>query len=223
MTILSRLRAWANRNRIAEFHHRQSLAYLKDCRRILDVGCGDGAFVALTGGRAVPLDSSLETLRANTRLGLRNGVVASGLALPFADGSFDGVHCSHLIEHFAPADAYRLLSEMGRVLQVGGVLVLCSPLMWSGFYDDLSHVRPYPPRAVMRYLSGAASGQRTLPAMPFAFAQVALHWRHRPLYLPVYRFNTLTQALGLLSSLLYPFHVWRPAANGYCLVTRRVG
>ncbi len=42
--------------------------------------------------------------------------------LPFADGAFDVVYSSHVLEHFAPATAEALLRECHRVLKPGGIL-----------------------------------------------------------------------------------------------------
>ncbi len=42
--------------------------------------------------------------------------------LPFAEGAFDVVYSSHVLEHFAPATAEALLRECHRVLKPGGIL-----------------------------------------------------------------------------------------------------
>ena len=42
--------------------------------------------------------------------------------LPFADGAFDAVYSSHVLEHFAPTTAEALLGECHRVLKPGGIL-----------------------------------------------------------------------------------------------------
>lgn len=48
--------------------------------------------------------------------------VADGLDLPFDDAAFDIVHASLVLHHLEPADAVRLLREMGRVARVGIVV-----------------------------------------------------------------------------------------------------
>ena len=45
--------------------------------------------------------------------------VASGMQLPFKDGSFDVVVCNHVYEHVS--DPGRLMAEVARVLRPGGV------------------------------------------------------------------------------------------------------
>jgi prepilin-type processing-associated H-X9-DG protein len=47
--------------------------------------------------------------------------------LPFPDASVFFLYCSHTLEHFAPADAQRLLREMHRVLGHDGVVRLAVP------------------------------------------------------------------------------------------------
>lgn len=67
-------------------------------------------------------------------------------------GSFDIVHCSHMIEHFGYPDIRHVLDELLRITKPDGFLILRSPLMWEHFYDDLDHVRPYPPDSILNYL-----------------------------------------------------------------------
>ena len=41
---------------------------------------------------------------------------------------------------------------MLRITKTGGYLVIRSPLMWEHFFDDIDHIRPYPPAAILNYL-----------------------------------------------------------------------
>lgn len=66
--------------------------------------------------------------------------------------SFDIVHCSHMIEHFGYPEIHIVLDELLRITKNDGFLILRSPLMWDHFYDDLDHVRPYPPASIINYL-----------------------------------------------------------------------
>lgn len=66
--------------------------------------------------------------------------------------SYDIVHCSHIIEHFKYPDVIKFVDEMLRITKCGGYLIIRSPLMWEHFYDDIDHIRPYPPEAILNYL-----------------------------------------------------------------------
>lgn len=68
------------------------------------------------------------------------------------DESYDIVHCSHIIEHFKYPDVIFFINEMLRITKKGGYLIIRSPLMWEHFFDDIDHIRPYPPESIMNYL-----------------------------------------------------------------------
>jgi len=91
-------------------------------RRVLDVGCGSSRIVGSTP--MVGLDIVLAKLRYARRYG--NPLVHGSIfELPFKDCAFDCVICSEVIEH-VPADE-RVFSELERVLEPGGRLILGTP------------------------------------------------------------------------------------------------
>ena len=91
-------------------------------RRVLDVGCGSSRIIG--SRQMVALDIVLAKLRYARRYG--NPLVhGSILELPFKDGAFDCVICSEVVEH-VPADM-RVFSELERVLEPGGRLILGTP------------------------------------------------------------------------------------------------
>jgi len=85
---------------------------------ILDVGCGDGAISAdlaeRTGARVVGTDLAEKRVRF-AREHAPSGRFAQGSVydLPFADGSFDTVVCTDLLEHLD--DPQRAVRELVRV------------------------------------------------------------------------------------------------------------
>lgn len=98
--------------------------------RVLDLGCGEGAFcAALAGAGAEPVGAEVAERaveRARERHpGLRFELVPPHGPWPFADGEFDAVWASEVIEHVA--DTARWLSEVRRVLHGGGVLLVTTP------------------------------------------------------------------------------------------------
>lgn len=98
--------------------------------RILDVGCGDGRATRVVAERCrqvVGIDVSLGALRA-ARQRSPNGLwLCASLEhdLPFADASFDVLHCCEVIEHLVDVPA--ALQAMHRVLRPGGLLFLSTP------------------------------------------------------------------------------------------------
>jgi demethylmenaquinone methyltransferase/2-methoxy-6-polyprenyl-1,4-benzoquinol methylase len=96
-------------------------------QRILDLAAGTGtssqAFRA-RGAQVVPCDFSLGMLQVGReRLGHLPFVAGDGMALPFADHSFDAVTISFGLRNIH--DPARGLQELHRVTRPGGVLVVC--------------------------------------------------------------------------------------------------
>jgi SAM-dependent methyltransferase len=104
--------------------------------RVLDVGCGTGELVRWLAGAgmvAVGCDISGEMLRGAAAAGSPAAgsqadwvrLDPSWRQLPFADGSFDAVTASSVLEY--TADPGAVLAECARVLAPGGVLVCTVP------------------------------------------------------------------------------------------------
>jgi SAM-dependent methyltransferase len=136
--------------------------------RLLDLGCGFGrhAFeAARRGAWVVALDAGADEVagvcatigamveageldRADTRAGAVQG---DALHLPFADGAFDRVIASEVLEHID--DDVGAMTELARVLRPGGTMAVtvprCGPefINWvlSDEYHDVpgGHVRIY--------------------------------------------------------------------------------
>jgi 2-polyprenyl-3-methyl-5-hydroxy-6-metoxy-1,4-benzoquinol methylase len=102
--------------------------HLKPGDRVLDIGCGDGALVrTLQQFGAVPMGVDLDPEGARfIEQSYRIPVVVSPFeTAAFADGQFDAVVATHVIEHFfAPVDA---MEKMRRLLKPNGLLVLEAP------------------------------------------------------------------------------------------------
>src|SRR5690606_1620293 len=98
--------------------------------------------------------------------------------LNFEDQFFDLIHCSHVIEHLQPHELYDTLIQMDRVLKVGGQLVISTPLLWEGFYNDLSHVKPYSPFVLEKYMTGAFSNNLTRDPVSENYAITRLEYRY---------------------------------------------
>ncbi len=117
--------------------------------RILDLGCGKGAFCgALTrqGHQVVGLDPSAAALAIAKRHVDPAGrfVLGGGEELPFRAEEFDQVVSVCVLEH--ARDDGRVLAEIGRVLKPGSVLALTVDCLNSPYISDAfraHHVREY--------------------------------------------------------------------------------
>jgi 2-polyprenyl-3-methyl-5-hydroxy-6-metoxy-1,4-benzoquinol methylase len=94
---------------------------------VLDVGCGDGVVsepIAKLGNTVVSVDLPTITMMCHKR---RVSMVASGDAehLAFADGSFDVVLASEVVEHLWNPEAF--FEEAYRVLTKDGWLIVETP------------------------------------------------------------------------------------------------
>lgn len=115
---------------------RDSISLISDHARVadasvLDVGAGREQFdVAFrdAGAHYVALDPDVSLLGALDE-GDRQTVIADGMHLPFADGSWDITFCSNVLEHVP--DPRGLVVEMGRVTKPGGHVVV-SYTNWLG-------------------------------------------------------------------------------------------
>jgi len=101
---------------------------------VLELGPGPGRFtptILSSGARVVAVDLSLPMLRAlrrrtavQARSGRLRGVRGAGEQLPFGEGVFRSAVVYGNILGFSAGDGPRLLSEVARVVQPGGVLVI---------------------------------------------------------------------------------------------------
>jgi SAM-dependent methyltransferase len=119
-------------------------------RGLLDVGCGDGSFLAACAAHpGMGLDSSEAALRAVQARGFR-AVLGELDRAPIHDGAFSVVTLFHVLEHVMPSPA---LQTVRRILSRGGSLVVQVPNVdawqarllgrrWAG-YDPPRHLVDY--------------------------------------------------------------------------------
>jgi len=169
---------------------RRRLAFLLESvepgRRVLDVGCGEGAFaaeLARAGVDVLGVDVAEEPLRRgrarHPELDLR--LLGGESRWELADSSFDVVWAGEVIEHVL--DTAGWFSELRRVLRSGGAIVLTTPAL--GRRELLGAARSrrafaerFDPRSDhLRFYSPATL--RTLLA-EFGFEQIAISRRCSP-------------------------------------------
>ncbi len=113
--------------------------------RLLDLGCGAGrhTFQALRmGADVIALDQNVDDLRGIDEMveamaeageikppSAPVTLAADALALPFADGHFDRVIASEILEHIP--DDRAAIAELARVVRPGGTVAVSVPRRWT--------------------------------------------------------------------------------------------
>jgi SAM-dependent methyltransferase len=96
-------------------------------RRVLDLGCRDGALTRTyaAGNDVVGVDADRDALAEAAKLGIETRWADLDEPLPFDDASFDVVVAGELLEHLR--DPRRLVADALRVLRPGGTFVASVP------------------------------------------------------------------------------------------------
>ena len=138
---------------------------------VLDVGCGRKPYRHLATGATRYVGVEVDT--PATREHGEVDVFYDGRMLPVADGSYDGVVCSQVLEHvFAPRE---FVAELARTLRPGGLLVLATPFAWDEHEQpyDFARYSSFGLRAVLEAAGFEIVEQRKTCADGRALAQLA--------------------------------------------------
>jgi acetyltransferase-like isoleucine patch superfamily enzyme len=115
---------------------------------VLDIGCGEGIITALLAprcGQVIGCDYSPEAVATATKQfpGIQF-VYSNSTCLRFENASFAKVVLSDVAEHLMPVQLEKTLSEIGRVLRAGGLLLLATPLTGKGVRTSTyAHIYEY--------------------------------------------------------------------------------
>jgi len=177
--------ATASIERVATRHLRQLLAHVSPARRLLDVGCGDGAFLA--AARAVGFeaegvelnDNMAQVARARRGLTITSGTLEDAEIAP----GVDVLTFWDVLEHLP--DPASTLRRAWRLLSPGGVLAASTPNL-DGLFPRLSGAvgrrlgywtHPQPPAHLYQF------SRQTLAALlgSCGFRVLAVHHDRSPL------------------------------------------
>jgi O-antigen chain-terminating methyltransferase len=136
------------------------LNYYKDCRNVLDIGCGRGEFLELlkeNGIKAQGLDIDLNMVNFCKSKELKVNMMDAVVFLEqVEDNSLDGIFIDQVVEHLEPDYLIKMLNLCYQKLMYGYFIIIetVNPLSFvsfANFYIDLSHVKPLHPET-MRFL-----------------------------------------------------------------------
>lgn len=195
---------------------------------VVDIGSGEGNFANYLNLSAryknlYLLDGSALTIdKINSKF--KNAILYKApQKLPFGNSTVTYIHCSHLIEHLTSNELYQFLVEINRVLAGDGIFVVSSPMLWKGFYDDLSHVRPYNPEVLINYLC-KESKNRSAEVISEEYSILELAYRYYILEFDEgwgshnFLIDSIIQVLKNLLSIL---SIRKYSRNGYTLVLKK--
>ncbi len=189
----------------------------RDGLHVLEAGSGTGGLaleLAQRGCRVTVVDivprCVRDVLHAAGQAGRTlQGAVADLFSLPFADGSFDVVFNSGVMEHFEPDVLQRGIHELSRVLRPGGRLIVVVPSARGRFYiagkarleaaGQWDYGREYPQESLAGYMqsAGLSEGHERLTGVRWQ-TRFLQGWRRRvasALTLPFGEHSSLGAAL----------------------------
>ena len=178
-------------------------------RKTLDVGCATGEYLQTFSKESVGVDISIPNLEICRSKGLNVILADINKTLPFGDETFEGVFCSHVLEHVE--SPINFLQEMNRILKYNGIIVVGVPIEMSlarvfndhYFNDHAGHI----------YAFSLANMKRLFEYSGFKVEKtvIDINW--------VWKLH-LWWLLSLVQKLPYIFTMWW--ANSYWVIGKKV-
>lgn len=200
------------------------------CNEVLEVACGTAVFLDILrqrgiAARGVERDSA--SVRYARGLGFDIDEADALDYLAGAGGRFDGIYCSHFVEHLDTAGVDRLIGLIAHALRPGGVAVFVFPDPESirsqllGFWRDPEHVRFYHPDLIElmcrgygldpEFHSHRVDGRQVVPFAYQPPLNAAATVPNPPAALPSPAFSRVEPA-GRMERVLRRFGIIHPAA-----------
>lgn len=141
---------------------RGDVRHFDGCSRVLDLACGAGIFLDCLRRSGIPargVERNPKVAQYGREMGLDIVTEDALTYLEHAETGFDGIYCSHFVEHLTVQAVQQTLELIAKRLVSGGVLVLVFPDPESirtqllGFWRDPEHVRFYHPDLIVSMAS----------------------------------------------------------------------
>ena len=142
---------------------KQYLDYFKDCKQVVDIGCGRGEFLELMKENHIPavgVDTYEEFVDYCTEKGFQ-AVRDDGIHYLKTIESVDGIFVGQVVEHLKVEQIMDLCCTAYEKLEKGGRVVMETPnptslaIYTHAFYVDPSHVKPVHPLTLEYFLQKA--------------------------------------------------------------------
>ena len=138
------------------------LPHFRNCRNVLDIGCGRGEFLEMMRAAGVPakgIDLSPESVATCRHKTLEAEVADLFVYLEsLPEASLDGIFCSQVVEHLPPERLPEMIRLCATRLQRNGAIAIetpnpeCLAIFATHFYLDPTHQRPVPHPLLAFYL-----------------------------------------------------------------------
>ena len=206
------------------YENKIAYTYLKNCKKILDIGCGTGVFISMNPVKITGVDYNTLNVKVCKEKGYK-AVEGDALNLPFDDNSFDGVYLAHVLHIFNNKEVFQCMKEMVRVVKPGGKIVINTLGDYKRRYIHAENSRPYPPIAIRGMFNVPNPDTETSPVvtgLPSDISQLNI-WFRRPALLDLmshssYKLNGLFNLLNGIQYSLFLRKYW--TFDAYIIVLR---
>lgn len=137
---------------ILKFFNQYSLKDKKQSK-VLDVGCGYGEKLKAlqqAGYDVLGIDVNPHLVEANQKNGFNCMTLEE---FNQTSDRFDFILMSHIVEHFSPIELKEFMDFYLDRLNIGGYLIIATPILSKSFYDDFDHIKPYYPQGILMVFS----------------------------------------------------------------------